>query len=52
MYPCSTIYRATDKQRISHWERCLVTIWKIPEPEEGWKESLQLRDEQGLTKYP
>jgi len=52
MYPSLSDLKATDKQRVLHWERCLVGLWKIPEPPVGWKESLRLRDEQGLTKYP
>jgi hypothetical protein len=49
IYPCLTDPGATEKQRIRHWERCVNQI--LDEPDEGWKEALQLRDENGLTKY-
>jgi len=51
MYPCLPDPKATDKQRILYWERCLVGLWKISKPPAGWKEALRLRDEKGLTKY-
>ena len=49
IYPCLTDRGATEKQKIRHWERCVNQI--LDEPDEGWKEALQLRDENGLTKY-
>lgn len=50
MYPTLS-GRPTEKERILHWERCLVSLWKIPEPPEGWKKALELRDAAGVTKY-
>ena len=49
IYPCLTDRGATEKQRIRHWERCVNQIFE--EPPEGWREALQLRYENGLTKY-
>jgi hypothetical protein len=44
--------RATEKQRIVYWERCLEFLWKIPEPPQGWAKAVEIRDRNGLTKYP
>ena len=52
MLPVLSDYHASEKERIRHWEKCLVALWKMPEPPEGWAEAARLRDEQGLTKYP
>ena len=52
MYPVLKDHRANEKERIRYWEKCLVVLWKMPEPLEGWAEAARLRDEQGLTKYP
>ena len=52
MYPVLKDHRASEKERIRYWEKCLVALWKMPEPPEGWAEAARLRDEQGLTKYP
>ena len=43
---------ATEKERILYWEHCLKYLWKMPEPPEGWKKALEIRDRAGLTKYP
>ena len=52
MYPVLKDHYASEKARIRHWEKCLVALWNMPEPPEGWAEAARLRDEQGLTKYP
>ena len=51
MLPVLSDYHANEKERIRYWEKCLVALWKMPEPPEGWAEAARLRDEQGLTKY-